>query len=197
MIAARTPIDHLHVPSSQVEQGHRRHPSPTASNKPKLSLLWMTTSKDYRPDADDGVLTALLLGPATAASMLYGTFVSEHSTFYPRGWLIEAPKYLHKSIDPIPPREALLNSRRSLVQLSTLCAFVLLTHMCTSRVTKTRQTASTNSSTSTTEPENKSRRGWRSWNFVGYATLISMVAVAFHVGCSALGLEVWKGWLKA
>ena len=158
----------------------------------------MTTSKDYRSDADDGVLTALLLGPVTVASMLYGTLISEYpnNSLYPRGWLIEAPKYLYKSMDPIRPRDALLDSRRSLVQLSTLCAFVLLTHMCTSRLANSKKVALANGSTSNSESERKVRKGMRSWNFVCYATLIPTVAVTFHVACDVLDLEIWKGELK-
>jgi hypothetical protein len=192
MIATRAPANPICI-VPHVEQGHRRHTPPPAINDlpPRPSLLWMTTSKDYRSDADDGVLTALLLGPITVAGMLYGTLISEYSSnsLYPQGWLIEAPKYLHKSMGPIHPREALLNSRRNLVQLSTLCAFVLLTHICTSRLSKPNKAAST-------ESERKTRKGMRSWNLVCYVALISTMAVAFHVACDVMGLEIWKGWSK-
>lgn len=196
MIATRARVSSLRI-TPHVEQGHRRHTSSVAVNEPPrtTSLLWMTTSKDYRSDADDGVLTALLLGPVTVASMLYGTLISQYpnNSLYPRGWLIEAPKYLYKSLDPIRPREALLEGRRNLVQLSTLCAFVLLTHMCTSRLAKSKRLTPANGSTFTAESEKKLRKGMRSWNFVCYATLISTMAVTFHVACNVLGLEIWKG----
>lgn len=191
MLATRTPVTPPHA-TPHVEQGHRRHTSPHVVNNtsPQKSLLWMTTAKDYRADADDGILTALLLGPVTAASMLYGSLISQfRDSHYPSGWIIEEPRYLQKSMNPLPPQQALLNGRRNLVQLSTLCAFVLLTHLCTSYISKSNRT---NGSASNSETEKKMRQGWRTWSFIGYATVVSTVAVTFHIGCDVLGLEIWK-----
>ncbi|KAG8753003.1 hypothetical protein FRC14_006525 [Serendipita sp. 396] len=177
------------------KQGHRRHASPVSQkdSSPNYSLLWMTSSKDYRSDADDGVLTALLLGPIVAASMLYGTITVDvaQDSYYPPGWTIESPLYLPKSHDKIFPRQALINGRRNLVQLSTLCAFVLLTHLFTSNLPafRAKETASENHGPGW---ERRMRKGRRSWLFVGYATVVSTTAVAFHVLCDSVNFQIWK-----
>jgi dolichol kinase len=123
--------------------------------------------------------------------MLYGSLVTNtpgHS-FYPPGWLIESPGYLPKSLDQIHPKEALLGSRRNLVQLSTLCSFVLLAHISTSNL------ASSNGAHWTREGERKMRKGWRSWSFIGYAVSITIVAALFHFIGDVFAWEFWKGAL--
>lgn len=149
-------------------------------------MAWLKCS---RIDADDGVLTALLLGPIAAASMLYGTLLTNTPghAFYPPGWLIEPPVHLTKSQTPIHPNQALLNSRRNLVQLSTLCSFVLLAHICTSNL------ASSNGAHWTGEGERRMRKGWRSWSFIGYAISITTAAGLFHFLGDILSWEIWKG----
>ncbi|KAG8832409.1 hypothetical protein FRC17_001390 [Serendipita sp. 399] len=194
MVSTRMRHNAPQVPP-HIEQGHRRHASPVLQkdSSPNYSLLWMTSSKDYRSDADDGVLSALLLGPIITASMLYGTITVDaaRDTYYPPGWIIESPLYLQKSLDKIPPRQALLNSRRNLVQLSTLCAFVLLTHLCTSNLPafKAREAAAEHHGSGW---ERRMRKGRRSWLFVGYATIVSITAVAFHILCDSVNLQFWK-----
>lgn len=134
-------------------------------------------------DTDDGVLTALLLGPYVAASMLYGSITTPNLPLRPLEWLVDEPAVLSKSILNLSARSALLNSRRNLVQLTTLCSFVLLVHLFTSRrVDVDRPLASTSKI-----------RGWRSWAFVGYSLLITVAAIVFHVVCDVLELEVWTG----
>ncbi|PVG04314.1 hypothetical protein CPB86DRAFT_747729 [Serendipita vermifera] len=199
MMATRTRFIPPIVPP-HIEHGHRRHPPvplPKLENK-NPSLLWMTSSRDYRTDADDGVLTALLLGPVTTAAMLYGTLYTEitGADLYPPGWVLEPPFTLSKSLWNMPAREALLSSRRNLVQLSTLCSFVLLVHLCTSNFAPASHIIPNANSepkiSSGDHSERKMRRGRRSWNFIGYTFLISTVAVIFHVLGDSLGLEIWK-----
>lgn len=146
--------------------------------------------KHERIDADDGVLTALLLGPMAAASMLYGTLITNNipgHAFYPPGWMIESPAYLTKSLDQVNPKVALLNSRRSLLQSATLCSFVLLAHICTSNL------ASSNGAHWTEEGQKKMRKGWRSWSFIGYAISITTATLLFRLLCDHLSWEIWKG----
>lgn len=129
---------------------------------------------------DDGVLTALLMGPYAAVSMLYGSLTTPDLPLQPPSWLIEAPATLPQSTPKMPPREALLCARRNLVQLTTLCSFVLLVQLCTSkRVNLSRI--------------NAKKRGRRSWLFVGYSLLISTTAVTFHIVSNMLSLNIWKG----
>lgn len=129
---------------------------------------------------DDGVLTALLMGPYAAVSMLYGSLTTPSLPLQPPSWLIDAPAILPQSTSKLPPREALLCARRSLVQLTTLCSFVLLVQLCTSKQVNLSRI-------------NAKKRGRRSWRFVGYSLLISATAVTFHIVSDMLSLNIWKG----
>lgn len=90
---------------------------------------------------DDGALFALLLGPLIASGMLHDTLrrlTAAHPHLRPRIWEIEAPLVLDSTpvrssilytSDTIKALSALATSRRNLVQLFTLCSFVLLVHL--------------------------------------------------------------------
>ena len=134
---------------------------------------------------DDGVLTALLMGPYAAVSMLYGSLTTPNLPLRPPSWLVEAPATLPYSALKMPAREALLCARRNLVQLTTLCSFVLLVHLCTSK-----QVNLSRINAGFWFPK---RRGRRSWLFVGYSLLISAAAVAFYIVSNMLSLNIWKG----
>lgn len=118
---------------------------------------WGTEAREYRYDSlcklpltirecvDDGVLFALLLGPLVAAALLHAaltTLASAPGSALPGGWMIEPPLVLPSTpirrvaglpilpqTDAIRALSALATSRRNLVQLFTLCAFVLLVHL--------------------------------------------------------------------
>ena len=134
---------------------------------------------------DDGVLTALLMGPYAAVSMLYGSLTTPNLSLRPTSWLVEAPATLPNSTSKMPAREALLCARRNLVQLTTLCSFVLLVHLCTSK-----QVNLSRIKAGFWFPKS---RGRRSWLFVGYSLLISAAAVTFHIAADMLSLNIWQG----
>jgi len=134
---------------------------------------------------DDGVLTALLMGPYAAVSMLYGSLTTTDQSLRPDAWLVEAPATLPHSTSKLPAREALLCARRNLVQLTTLCSFVLLVQLCTSK-----QVDLSRIKTGFWFPK---LRGRRSWLFVGYSLLISTAAVTFHIASDMLSLNIWQG----
>jgi hypothetical protein len=137
---------------------------------------------------DDGVLTALLMGPYAAVSMLYGSLTTPNLPLRPPSWLVEAPATLPQSALKMPVREALLSARRNLVQLTTLCSFVLLVHLFTSK-----QVDLSRIKAGSWLPK---KRGRRSWFFVGYSLLISAAAVTFHIASDMLSLNIWKGMLS-
>lgn len=134
---------------------------------------------------DDGVLTALLMGPYAAVSMLYGSLTTPNLPLRPPSWLVEAPATLPHSALKMPAREALLCARRNLVQLTTLCSFVLLVQLCTSKHVDLSRIKAGFWCPKT--------RGRRSWLFVGYSLLISAAVVTFHIVSDMLSLNVWKG----
>ncbi|WVQ99035.1 hypothetical protein IAU59_006167 [Kwoniella sp. CBS 9459] len=108
--------------------------------------LWGTEAREYRECLDDGIFFALLLGPLVAAALLHAALsqlAANPESPLPGYWNIELPLVLPSTpvkrlpsnlITPIPndtirALSALAISRRNLVQLFTLCGFVLLVHL--------------------------------------------------------------------
>ena len=103
-----------------------------------------TLKKTLRESLDDGALFALLLGPLVASAMLHAALSQLASSplhAIPNGWMIEQPLVLPSTPirhfasnlsfggagnDAVKALSALATSRRNLVQLFTLCSFVLL-----------------------------------------------------------------------
>ncbi|WVQ76542.1 hypothetical protein IAR50_006212 [Cryptococcus sp. DSM 104548] len=107
--------------------------------------IWGTEEREYRDCLDDGIYYALLLGPLVAAALLHASlsqlFSYPESPLPNSGWKIEPPLVLpttpfRRDVDPtrgpvetLRALSALATSRRNLVQLFTLCSFVLLVHL--------------------------------------------------------------------
>jgi len=125
------------------------------------------------------------MGPYAAVSMLYGSLTTPSLPLPPTSWLVEAPATLPHSTPKMTAREALLCARRNLVQLTTLCSFVLLVQLCTSK-----QVDLSRIKAGFWFPK---KRGRRSWLFVGYSLLISAAAVTFHIVSDMLSLNIWQG----
>ena len=124
------------------------------------------------------------MGPYAAVSMLYGSLTTPNLPLRPPSWLVEAPATLTQSALKMSAREALVCARRNLVQLTTLCSFVLLVHLCTSKQVDLSRIKA------------PKKRGRRSWLFVGYSLLISAAAVTFHIASDILSWNIWKGVLS-
>ncbi|WWC69143.1 uncharacterized protein I206_103079 [Kwoniella pini CBS 10737] len=110
--------------------------------------LWGTEPREYRESLDDGIFFAIFLGPLVASALLHAALtqlsVNPHSPL-PGDWNIEFPLVLPSTpvrklsgnsgillpshADTIKALSALATSRRNLVQLFTLCGFVLLVHL--------------------------------------------------------------------
>nr|XP_018263518.1 dolichol kinase [Kwoniella dejecticola CBS 10117]OBR85676.1 dolichol kinase [Kwoniella dejecticola CBS 10117] len=116
--------------------------------------LWGTEPREYRESLDDGIFFAIFLGPLVASALLHAALSqlsSNPETPLPGDWNIELPLVLPStpvrqltnpahnsgkaqtalsiSGDTIKALSALATSRRNLVQLFTLCGFVLLVHL--------------------------------------------------------------------
>ncbi|ODN75059.1 hypothetical protein L202_06278 [Cryptococcus amylolentus CBS 6039] len=107
--------------------------------------IWGTEEREYRDCLDDGIYYALLLGPLVASALLHASlsqlFSYPSSPLPHENWKIENPLVLpttplRRDVDPtrgpietIRALSALATSRRNLVQLFTLCSFVLLVHL--------------------------------------------------------------------
>ncbi|WVQ78617.1 hypothetical protein IAT38_000703 [Cryptococcus sp. DSM 104549] len=144
----------LEVPSSPSLQPKDDPRSKGASGVDEEGLLgfggrgaiWGTEEREYRDCLDDGIFYALLLAPLVAAALLHAALTQlagQPPSPLGRGWNIEFPLVLpstpirgglnstiiHPPTDTIRALSALATSRRNLVQLFTLCSFVLLVHL--------------------------------------------------------------------
>lgn len=184
---------------------------------------------------DDGALFALLLAPLVAAGMLHTALshlaLAPNSPL-PANWNIESPLVLHSTpIRPLPgitlfPTDsiralsALAISRRNLIQLFTLCAFVLLVHLARSLRLESKQASATSTlaadgggitmernlsgshrdhtsastSTSATGTYWLKRGEWRrTKSVVGFAFLVTLCCVGVKIATALIGRGVWRG----
>ncbi|KAJ7454788.1 hypothetical protein FB451DRAFT_1049556 [Mycena latifolia] len=178
-------------------------PAPHARRKPddKFGFIWMSVPKNYRDSGDDGILTALLLGPLIAAALLCCSLDAPHSTDgdgLPPGWAIEPPMRLPaRNARALEPTAALLRGRYNLLSLATLTSAILLLHVCASRWLEdrcVRAVASANGIPAT-EGERRSvprSEGWRGLYFVLFTLGVSAAFFALRVGLEYFGLGLWQ-----
>jgi dolichol kinase len=200
--------------------GHEEIPEPKGA-------VWGTEARDYRDCPDDGALFALLLAPLVAAGMLHASLdhlSAAPDTPLPKEWNIESPLVLHSTpirflqgitlfpTDAIRALSALATSRRNLVQLFTLCSFVLLVHLARSLHLENKQAKAAGRSTSpvpgngvsmerdlsgpnTTTGTYWLKRGeWkRTKSVVGFSFLVTVCCLGVKVVTALIGRGVWSG----
>ena len=127
-----------------------KHDSPGTKHSRRMPhFIFMTDAKNYRSvwedefhgsalttpcrlNADHGSLTALLVAPAVAGSMLLQASMMPKRTAGAQNplpssrWLIEPP--INTGMEP-GPLHTLIYSRSYLLQLTTFCSFLLLLHI--------------------------------------------------------------------
>lgn len=152
-----------------------------------------------RDTPDDGALTALLLGPLVATALL---FISESManapsppTPLPEAWLIEAPPVLEHTRHPLTAYQALLRSRRSLVQLMTLSSGILLVHLFASRNSLRGQAVKATSMENgfLEKPWPPKSEGRRSMSYVGFTAILTAVALLLKALFVHSKIIVWPG----
>jgi dolichol kinase len=200
--------------------GHEEVPEPKGA-------VWGTEARDYRDCPDDGALFALLLAPLVAAGMLHASLdhlSAAPDTPLPKEWNIESPLVLHSTpirflqgitlfpTDAIRALSALATSRRNLVQLFTLCSFVLLVHLARSLHLENKQAKAAGRSTSPVPGNGVSmerdlsgpnantgtywlKRGeWkRTKSVVGFSFLVTVCCLGVKVVTALIGRGVWSG----
>ncbi|CAK5269208.1 unnamed protein product [Mycena citricolor] len=160
----------------------------------KFGFIWIPS----RESNDDGILTALLLGPLIAASLLCASFGGDG---LPARWAIEAPFRLAK----LSPQDALLRGRYTLLSLSTLTSGILLVHVCASRWLEDRSrlgaSATENGSgqyATMVGPSDGERRsvprseGVRSVYFILFTLCVTVGFLAVRAGMELFELGFWQ-----
>ncbi|CAK5268812.1 unnamed protein product [Mycena citricolor] len=164
----------------------------------KFGFIWMSVPKNYRESNDDGILTALLLGPLIAASLLCASFGGDG---LPARWAIEAPFRLAK----LSPQDALLRGRYTLLSLSTLTSGILLVHVCASRWLEDRSRLGASATengpgqyATMVGPSDGERRsvprseGVRSVYFILFTLCVTVGFLAVRAGMELFELGFWQ-----
>jgi len=158
------------------------------SSSPTLLNLWT-----IRESSDDGILTGLLLGPLIASSLLLSSLkqMSGGATVLPAGWLIETPVALENSHTRMSPSQAILLSRYSLVDLSTLCSTILLFHVCASWWVekKCRKDGNKPEGERASVPRSA---GIRFWYYIIFTLTTSAVIVGLKITLNIYQINLWN-----
>ncbi|KAF8301039.1 hypothetical protein DL93DRAFT_2102769 [Clavulina sp. PMI_390] len=180
---------------------------------PSPHLVYMTHLRNYRPSTDSGFITAALLGPTVAAAMLLqvttqtglprltstlssissnsspASYLNQHqsaSVPVPPSWLAEPPLSASSSLSPLA---ALIQSRYALLQITSLCSFILSAHVVMSAI-RQRRLALLGRKDTTILPPRESQRMAMLVFFT--ASLTTGLAVA---GGFLESLNLWNPWL--
>ena len=149
-----------------------------------------------RDSTDDGVLTALLLGPLISLACLYGTSrrfatTPPDDSLLP-SWLIEAPKTLRRP-DAWDALRSLHRSRRALVQLSSLTSSLFLVHLFSSRIYEGYHRSL--KTVPVSERASVPRSEWlRSRLYIGFSTLASLATLTVKAVFVHYRVGIWSGW---
>ncbi|KAL0954641.1 hypothetical protein HGRIS_003594 [Hohenbuehelia grisea] len=182
--------------SSDARDTKRQTMSSTLGRKSDFNFIWMSVPKNYRESSDDGILTALLLGPLIAAALLYSSLQRRNSLAgrdnpLPYGWLIEPPPQLPNQGSPISALESLILSRYNLVDLATFCSTILLVHICASWWSEARHSKSLNAPDGERASVPRSE-GLRLWYYVLFAFGVSSGFLGVKVIFKSSGIDVWQ-----
>ncbi|GJJ08274.1 hypothetical protein Clacol_002484 [Clathrus columnatus] len=152
------------------------------------SRIWMSESRNYRDAPDDGAITALLLAPLIATGMLIDSeykLRSPHPDLLPKGWVIESPPTLPQTRHPFTALEALVQSRRNLVQLMSLSSMILLVHFYASRRSQTKQTNGSETGLPKTE-------GSKTMSYVGFTCIVTAAALSLKMIFHHVNIDIWQ-----
>ncbi|KAJ7678530.1 hypothetical protein B0H17DRAFT_1235796 [Mycena rosella] len=158
----------------------------------------MSVPKNYRDSGDDGILTALLLGPLIAAALLCTSLApyARDADGIPAGWAIDPPLRLPpRNIRALPPPAALLRGRYNLLSIATLTSAILLLHVCVSRWLEDRPNANGHPNANAAEGERRSvprSEGWRAVYFVLFTLGVGAACLLLRLGLAYAGVGLWQ-----
>lgn len=168
------------------------------SKKSHFSFMWMTVPKNYRDCQDDGLLTGVLIGPLIATALLVTSLQQEAQiaadpgyALLPRSWLIEPPIVLDGAPSPKTVVEALVLSRRHLVDIAMMTSTILLAQVSASWWYESRFERASNAP----EGERASVPRSEARKFGMYVLFIfgsTMTALCFRAVAVDAGLGIWQ-----
>ncbi|KIJ66657.1 hypothetical protein HYDPIDRAFT_86054 [Hydnomerulius pinastri MD-312] len=181
-------------PRTEARENRRNGVSRASQNKAHFGFVWMSVPKNFRECPDDGVLTGLSFAPLIAMALLYSGLrqaSSPNSALLPRGWLIEAPRVLENARAPLSALNALILSRRSLVDYATLCSFILLVQILASSwyEAKYRRRWSVPEGERGSVPRSEMRRTWTYWI---YSYVLTLVVLFVRYLLARNHINIWQ-----
>jgi hypothetical protein len=116
-------------------------------------------------------------------------------TSLPEAWLIEDPPILEHTRYSLTAFEALLRSRRNLVQLMTLSSGILLVHLFASRKSQKGKALKAGSAENGLfeKPWLPKSEGRRSMSYVGFTAILTAGALLLKAFLVHTELNVWPG----
>jgi dolichol kinase len=131
-----------------------------------------------------------------ALALLYSALRQVHSPLSdpnlpPPHWLIEAPSVLHNPRSPDSAIDALIQSRRGLVDYSTMCSFILLAQVCSSWIIETRYRGrpSVPEGERGSVPRSEMRR---TWLYVLFTFGMTMLAITVRYLFALAEVPIWR-----
>ncbi|OJA16459.1 hypothetical protein AZE42_04675 [Rhizopogon vesiculosus] len=129
-------------------------------------------------------------------ALLYSALRHAHSASsdpnsLPPRWLIEAPSVLHNPRSPASAIDALIQSRRGLVDYSTMCSFILLAQVCSSWAFETRYRGrpSVPEGERCSVPRSEMRR---TWFYVLFTFGVTALAVIVRYLLALAEIPIWR-----
>ncbi|KAH9928691.1 uncharacterized protein B0H18DRAFT_1084426 [Fomitopsis serialis] len=157
-----------------------------ASRGSYFGFVWMTVPKNYRDSADDGMLFGLLTGPLMSAALLYLSEKAAAATPpldpLPQSWIIEQPKVLDGSNHPLTALQALVLSRRNLVDMATVCSTIIIVHVIASWMTERRHRRKLK----------VPRANRRTYLSILFTVSVSLWVLCVRIALSEMRLGIWQ-----
>jgi dolichol kinase len=125
------------------------------------------------------------------SALRHAQSTSSHQNPLPSDWLIEAPSVLHNPRSPASALDALIQSRRGLVDYSTMCSFILLAQVCSSWAFETRYRGrpSVPEGERGSVPRSEMRR---TWFYVLFTFGATMLAVTVRYLFALAEIPIWR-----
>ncbi|KAI5998742.1 Fph type histidine kinase [Pisolithus albus] len=182
-------------PRTESREGKRNNGISISIPKPHPGFVWMSVPKNFRPCLDDGASTGLLMPPLIAVAFLLSAVrkvASPKSGLLPPGWLIEAPRVLTNGRSSLSALEALILSRRTLVDYAVLCSFILVVQILASswyEARYRRRLQGVPESERGSVPRSEMRR---TWLYAAFALVFTLILLVVRFFLAQYHIAIWQ-----
>ncbi|KAI6165715.1 Fph type histidine kinase [Pisolithus thermaeus] len=162
-------------PRTEPREGKRNSGTSIPLLKLYPGFVWMSVPKNFRPCLDDGAST----GCIPEAGLL------------PPGWLIEAPRVLTTGRSSLSALEALILSRRTLVDYAVLCSFILVVQILASSwyEARYRRRRSVPEGERGSVPRSEMRR---TWLYSAFALVFTLILLVIRFFLAQYHIAIWQ-----